>query len=254
MNKLRAVLKMIRNINSKDVMRRFESVSLFSKLVLPEYRMTWPQMKWWQNKFFNAYLEKFSEKDSFNTHRKWMLSQLIRLTEDVDGETAECGVYEGASSWLICESNHKQSKFKKTHHIFDSFEGLGSPEFSDGSYWKKGDLACSEESTLNNLLEFGERIVSHPGWIPDRFNEVENLKFSFVHVDVDLYEPTRDSIVFFYERLNPGAVFLCDDYGFTSCPGATMAVDEFLQNKPEKMIALDAGGGFFIKGVVTSHN
>jgi len=35
--------------------------------------------------------------------------------------------------------------------------------------------------------------------------------FLFVHVDVDLYEPTRDSIAFFYPRMNLGAVSLCDD-------------------------------------------
>lgn len=48
---------------------------------------------------------------------------------------------------------------------------------------------------------------------------------------VDLYEPTKDSIEFFYDKLNVGGIFLCDDYGFTSCPGATKAIDEFLVDK-----------------------
>ena len=73
--------------------------------------------------------------------------------------------------------------------------------------------------------------------------------FSFVHVDVDLYEPTRDSFAFFYERLSPGGILLCDDYGCTTCPGATKAADEFLADRPEKMISLDSGGGFFIRGL-----
>ena len=32
------------------------------------------------------------------------------------------------------------------------------------------------------------------GWIPTRFQEVADRHFAFVHIDVDLYEPTRDSL------------------------------------------------------------
>jgi hypothetical protein len=91
------------------------------------------------------------------------------------------------------------------------------------------------------------------GWIPQRFGEVAARRFSFVHIDVDLYEPTRDSIEFFYPRLAPGAVLVCDDYGIVTCPGATKAIEDFLRDKPEKMLALTDGGGFFIKGVATSN-
>jgi hypothetical protein len=52
--------------------------------------------------------------------------------------------------------------------------------------------------------------------------------------------------------MNKGGLILCDDYGFTSCPGATKAINEFLQDKKEKMISLSGGGGFFIKGTETS--
>jgi hypothetical protein len=52
--------------------------------------------------------------------------------------------------------------------------------------------------------------------------------------------------------MNEGGVIVCDDYGFTSCPGATKAVNQLLQNKPEKMISLSGGGGFLIKGIETS--
>ena len=48
-----------------------------------------------------------------------------------------------------------------------------------------------------------------------------------------------------------GGLILCDDYGFTSCPGATKAINEFLQDKEEKMISLSGGGGFLIKGTET---
>jgi len=84
-----------------------------------------------------------------------------------------------------------------------------------------------------------------------RFPEVADRRFAFVHIDVDLHQPTKDSVDFFYPRLAAGGVLLCDDYGSTWCPGATRACDEFLADKPEKMIRLDAAGGFLIKGTST---
>jgi len=88
--------------------------------------------------------------------------------------------------------------------------------------------------------------------VPEVLEEVRDQRFAFLHLDVDLYAPTRDSLRFFYPRLQPGAVVVCDDYGFTSCPGATAAVDEVMQGLPESMLSLPCGGGFFIRGVSAS--
>ncbi len=137
------------------------------------------------------------------------------------------------------------------HHCFDSYEGLSTPTDEDGTHWTPGVLSATEDIAKRNLSEFSD-IVFYKGWIPDRFEDCDANPFSFVHADVDLYESTKDSIEFFYGRISPGGVLLCDDYGFTICPGATKAVDEFLADKSEKMIALDCGGGFFVKGSTTS--
>ena len=102
-----------------------------------------------------------------------------------------------------------------------------------------------------NLSEFRD-VKYYKGWIPNRFDDVEGHTFSFVHVDVDLHEPTMESVKFFYDKLNVGGILICDDYGFLTCPGATSAIEEFLLYKNEKMISLPGGGGFFIKGCVTS--
>ena len=108
------------------------------------------------------------------------------------------------------------------------------------------------EATRANLAEFGDAVKFYPGWIPERFHDVAECRFRFVHIDVDLYEPTRDSLAFFYPRVEDCGIIVCDDYWFTTCPGATRAVDEFLANKPEKMLPLAQGGGFLVKGQATA--
>jgi hypothetical protein len=237
--------RFLRNVASPNVDRRLSALKFLADWLIPDYRLTWPQMDWWQDPQFNDYLVLFGERKGFNTHRRWMLWQLLRLVRDVPGDTAECGVFQGSSSWLICSANRATGR---KHHLFDSFEGLSSPGPDDGSYWTAGSLAAGKDIVFANLRCFSDLLAFHEGWIPDRFEDVREKSFAFVHVDVDLRQPTIDSVDFFYPRLSPGGILLCDDYGCSTCPGATQSIDAFLADKPEKMIALDAGGGFLIKG------
>lgn len=228
----------------------FKFLVRIAGLLYPGYRLIDPQIDWWKIRSFTAFLERFGELKggALNSDRKWMVGELVRLTAAVPGDTAECGSYLGASSWLICHHNRDSAK---THYVFDSFAGLSAPGPHDGSYWEPGRFSCPEEIVAANLAGF-ERVVLMKGWIPTRFAEVSGTRFSFVHIDVDLEAPTRESVTFFYERMSPGGIILCDDYGFSTCPGATLAMDSFLADKAEKMIRLPGGGGFLVKGVATS--
>ena len=239
-----------RGLISRDAMDRFRLLRRMARWLTPEYRLKWPQMAWWHDADFTGVIERFGEQGGLNADRRWMIQQLARLAADVEGHTAECGAWRGMGSYLIARVNRAGS-MRRTHFVFDSFEGLSEPDEIDGSYWTGGDLAESEETCRRSLAEFGDDVRIHKGWIPDCFGQLNDERFAFVHIDVDLYQPTRDSLEFFYPRLNPGAVVLCDDYGFTSCPGATRAMDEFLEDKPEKAIPLSAGAGFFICGTRT---
>lgn len=248
---MKRLIAFIRMIRSDDPLLRFNVLRKFGALLVPEYRFKLPQMGWWHNQRFNDYLERFNEIKGMNTDRRWMLYQLMRLVREVPGDTAECGVYRGAGSYLMSKCNEENTLYHRTHYIFDSFEGLSKPSTLDGEHWSEGDFSCDLETVTKNLSEFSN-VSIHKGWIPERFSDVEGYRFCFVHIDLDLYQPTFDSIEFFYHRMNTGGIIICDDYGFTSCPGATKAIDQFLKNKNEKMVALSCGGGFLVKGCGTS--
>ena len=112
-------------------------------------------------------------------------------------------------------------------------------------------MARGEDLVRRNLAGY-EAFTLYKGWIPERFGDVADRRFSFVHIDVDLHEPTLESLRFFYDRMSQRGIIVCDDYGSSLCPGATRAVHEFLDDKPERMIALPSFGGFLVKGTRTS--
>jgi O-methyltransferase len=229
---------------------RFAALWRAGRVLFPEYRFGWPQIAWWRNADFNRYLDRFEERQGFNTGRRWIVYQLTRLVAQVPGDTAECGVFKGAGSYLIGKALGGTKDQARTHFVFDSFEGLSAPSAEDGAAWKKGDMTFGMEGVRQALASVPNVRLCR-GWIPAPFAEAEGSRFAFVHIDVDLHDPTHDSLAFFYPRMNAGGIIVCDDYGFTTCPGATQAVDEYLADKPERMIALPAGGGFLVKGCPT---
>jgi hypothetical protein len=213
-------------------------------LISPHCLLSEYGRRWIKDKEFLRAMEAFEGWGNRRAlDRKWMLRELLKVARPLPGDTAECGTWRGGSSWLICKGTQGSGK---THHAFDSFQGLSAPQPQDGSHFKAGELAVTEEDFRARLKDF-EQLRVYAGWIPSRFPEVLERKFSFVHIDVDLYQPTRDSIEFFYPRLVPGGVLLLDDYGFEICPGARQAADEFFAGRAEPLLEIPTGQGLVLK-------
>jgi O-methyltransferase len=168
----------------------------------------------------------------------------------VAGDTVECGVRYGKSSFFIMNGARDGHRL---HHLCDSFEGLSEPSDLDAESiarrdgWRAGDLAA-DETIVRKQLDAFEQVRFHRGWIPDCFAGLEETRFAMVHVDVDLYEPTLAAFEFFYPRLSSGAVMVCDDYGFASCPGARRAVDEYFAGRTDALIELPSGQALIFHG------
>ena len=133
---------------------RLRLLWLLGRFIYPTYRFKWPQMDWLHDANFNRFLAQFGESNGFDTERRWMIKELMRLTQSVPGDTAECGSYKGAGSYLICEMNAASTAFKRHHHIFDSFEGLSAPKPIDGPYWSAGRMAFGADVVRKNLAKF----------------------------------------------------------------------------------------------------
>lgn len=179
------------------------------------------------------------------------------LSRRVPGDVAECGCWKGHSSYIISTvlSDHK---FSGTFHIFDSFEGGLSKKDQEDSNLRvslsETELAAesarfaSTEDEVRKTLSDYDFVRLYKGWIPVRFPEVQDREFMFVHVDVDLYQPTLDSMSFFYPRLSDNGCIVIDDYGCSAFPGARKAVDRYLSEHNCRMFyEVPMGGCFIIK-------
>ncbi len=183
--------------------------------------------------------------------RRFVLIEFARSTRKLAGSTAECGVARGVGSAVICKALEGTYGEGARHYGFDSFSGLPKPvevdRMASGEMgWAHGDLDHDSAPAQALLAKF-DNAELRIGWIPETFAGLEDEQFRFVHIDVDLYEATRDSIEFFYPRLVPGGIIVLDDHGMTTCPGARKAVLDYFIENDGQVLDLPTGQGLIIK-------
>jgi len=182
--------------------------------------------------------------------RCFVLYRLAQATAALPGDLIECGSRNGKSTRFMLAGTGIDTG--RTLHAFDSFEGLSAPGRHDrksggAAAWTGGDLAASEAKFLRNMQMYEHMVKAYRGWIPERFAEIAGRTFAMAHIDVDLYQPTLDSLEFIYERMEKGGIIVCDDYGSVSCPGARKALDEFFADKPEAVLELPTSQAVVVK-------
>jgi len=165
------------------------------------------------------------------------LCRLLETTLALDGDVAECGCFRGLSSQLLLARLKRAdpSFTGRGYHVFDSFEGLSEPSAADAvsgdspvaervrRMCKRGWFAAPLEVVKQGLAGF-PGVEFHPGWIPQSFAGLPERRYRFVHLDLDLHDPTLAALEYFFPRLVAGAVVVCDDYDW---PGERKAVDDF---------------------------
>lgn len=158
----------------------------------------------------------------------------------VEGDMAEVGVYKGGSAKLICEV-----KEEKPLHLFDTFEGLPRPgPLDDSSFFAEGQYAATSESVAHLLRDY-PNVNLYKGIFPHTAYPLKETKFSFIHLDVDLYQSTIDSLQFFYPRLTQGGMILSHDFMIYS--SVTRAFVTFFEDKPEPIIELSSSQCLIVK-------
>ena len=169
--------------------------------------------------------------------RFFSLVQLLHQALPLTGLAAECGCFRGLSSYILCRylqlSNNRFDG--RGYRIFDSFAGLSEPQPEDAfadldphasmlSHGYRGGHFAAQLDDVKKALSSFPGIEFFPGWIPEAFPGEPEARYSFVHLDVDLYQPTRDSLEYFYPRLVAGGRIVCDDFNW---PGARKAIEDY---------------------------
>lgn len=135
------------------------------------------------------------------------IMNVLAETSIIEGEVAEVGVAEGGSAAIICEARRE-----KTVHLFDTFEGLPDiGEEDKESSFHKGQYPADFEKLKEFFVQY-KNVYLYKGLFPETGEQIKDKMFSFVHLDVDLYKSTKESLEFFWPKMSSKGVIISHDY------------------------------------------
>jgi hypothetical protein len=167
--------------------------------------------------------------------------EIYNMILDLPGDVLEFGVYKGASVVrLLTFRNLLETEYSRKvvgFDIFGKFPDQLELE-SDQKFVKRFEAAggngISKEELVMHLNNKGFKNYALVKGdilktIPEYLENNPALKISLLHIDVDVYEPTKVILENLWDRVVPGGILMLDDYG--TVVGETRAVDEFFADK-----------------------
>ncbi len=163
------------------------------------------------------------------------------ITNGVQGDFVECGVYAGGECAAMALAimngvaySYPPREIDRRVHLFDSFQGM--PQCGPEDYEfiaagnKPGEACVSLEGVQANMKLWGipeELLVYHPGWfeetVPMAVSPESSQSFfgighiALLRLDGDLYSSTKVCLEHLYPRLVRGGACILDDYPLSGC-------------------------------------
>jgi hypothetical protein len=181
--------------------------------------------------------------------------EIFKKTLNVPGSIIECGVFRGVSLIrLLTFRNLYKNNLKKKVIGFDAFGSFPKQKIKEDNKFaishdnetgvgidKKILQSFLNKKKFNNFNLLKGNIEKT---IPDFLKKNKILKISFLHLDLDVYEPTKFALEAFYDKISKNGIILIDDYSQVN--GATRATNDFLKkNKKIKIEKLNFNSRLF---------
>ena len=172
--------------------------------------------------------------------------ECFKLALEVQGDVIDCGVLFGGSlmTWANASAIFEPYNSQRRVIGFDTFQGFPSLAEQDkagtSSQMKVGGFDLSDAGIVDELehavalFDQGRPLGHIPKTelvvgdiaktIPAYLEKNQHTVVSLLHIDVDLYEPTKVALEHFVPRMPKGAVLVFDELNSKLWPGESVAV------------------------------
>ena len=180
--------------------------------------------------------------------RMWVLTRYALHARNLSGNYAEFGSYRGGCAWMILSTAELESS--RRFHLFDTFSGIPSDRLTEDERVAgfAGRLNDTSVDYLSKLLEPWDPIPQlWPGDVFDTIPAADTGELAFVHMDLNAAAPTLHVLEHVYGRVVPGGIVVFDDYGGPGYEEQRAAIEDFLRDRPEELVALPTGQAVLTK-------
>jgi len=176
--------------------------------------------------------------------------ELFKKIQTVPGWIVECGIYRGFSLFALAKFLEIFCMGDKTRKVlgFDNFCGFTDLHEEDGpedrsvTRNKGGTNPNDFRNDFFKLLELNNQ-DAFASWAK-RINVVEGdvqetvpkycadnpgLRISFLHLDIDIYEPVCTCLEHLYPRVVAGGIVVLDEFAHKDWPGESTALENYFK-------------------------
>lgn len=191
--------------------------------------------------------------------------ELYKLIVGLPGAVVECGVFKATS--LVRWATFRELLESPLSRRVIGFDIFGAfPRHDDetdnafaarhddvagrGLRREEVEAVLAHKALRNVELVPGDVVETIPAYVAAH----PELRIALLHLDVDVYRPSRVALDAFYELVVPGGVLIFDDYGTVA--GETRAVDELVARHGLRLQKLPYTHtpSFVVKPAGPSHN
>lgn len=214
---------------------------------------------WFLRKYFlsvkieypTEFLENWTtirKNSSQDKERNFTVYQMIKVHNEIfrnkKTDIIEFGVDRGGTLTTICKFVKNNTEIFaldsfgfyaddiKNHVTNHDTHYLGKYRpFTKKTRFKEFNYLSLEKQLNQDLIKKNSKLDIIKCYFPDKIDEkylekINSKKYSFVHIDFDLYKPTIEAIKFITPKLERGAIILFDDYNFINQEGVKWAVKD----------------------------
>jgi O-methyltransferase len=164
--------------------------------------------------------------DIYRCYEIW--STVAEAAKLPQGDLLEVGVWRGGTGALIAAQSAQRIPAAKVF-LCDTFTGVVKTGAQDTIYQDGMHADTSPEIVKQLLAGFAiSNAVVLQGIFPEQSAEqIQDRRFRFCHIDVDVYQSSKDICEWVWPRLVSGGVVLFDDYGMRGTEGVQRFVNEW---------------------------
>lgn len=183
---------------------------------------------WLNDKAFLSIYQKIKSNTLVDIYRCYELWSLAKQVRNLDGDILEIGVWRGGTGSILAEA---VKDTPKTVFLADTFTGVVKAGVNDPIYkgGEHADTSLEIVKKLINSLELTNVILLQGIFSEDTADKVSE-KIALLHIDVDVYQSSKDIVEWCLPRLAMGGVIIFDDCGFSGCEGVAAYCEELQKN------------------------
>lgn len=173
---------------------------------------------------------------NFNPSQLCFLCQCLEETKDIEGDVAEIGCSDGATT-LFLNKHMDAQNIQKNYYAIDTFSGFIAEdiEIEVTERGKSSEMFTGFRSNKKKWFDdtMNRHNIKRVRSIEADVNEYDLMKLkplSFALLDVDLYRPIKKALPELFDALSPDGIIVVDDCSDSDIrfDGANQAYREFM--------------------------